>query len=79
MVIAVSELHELHKISMIHYILDNALFKWVGNTAHILAFFKILLPGSIMRSGHHTSPFFTILKTLFFPVRLTFIVTLIGL
>ena len=37
-VISVSEVHEL--LTKIHDILENAVFKWVGNTGHILARFK---------------------------------------
>ena len=35
-IMLISKVHELHTI--IHDILDNALSKWVGNTADILAY-----------------------------------------
>ena len=58
-----SEVCEL--LTKIHDILGNALSKGGCNTACILTYFKILLLGSIMKSGIHTSPFFTIFRTPF--------------
>ena len=48
---------------MIHDILDNAVSKWVGNTACIIASLLILLLGSIVKSALPITPFFKILKT----------------
>ena len=71
-VILFSEVHEL--LTKIHDILDYAVCKHVGNTAHVYHFLNPL-PGSTVKSGLHSFPFFTILKTMFLLVRLVFIVT----
>ena len=59
----------------IHDILDNAVTKQVGNTAHLVASL-FLLPGSIVKTGPHISYFFTILRTLFLLVKLVFMTTI---
>ena len=58
-VIPVSEVPEL--LIKVHNILDNAVSKLNENIiTHILAHVLILLPGSIMRSGLHSPPFFMV-------------------
>ena len=42
-----------------HDIQDNAMSKWVDNTGHILVCLLVLHPGSLMKSGLHSTPFFT--------------------
>ena len=70
-IILVSEVCNL--LLKVHDILDNAVSKWVGNSAHILAhdhMILILFPGSVMRSGLHTYLFFTVSRMWFLLVRL---------
>ena len=56
--IPVSEVHELHDRS--YDIVDNSVSQLFGNTAGILSYVLILLPGSVVKSWVHSSPFFTI-------------------
>ena len=62
----------------IHDILVVALSKWVSNTAHILSDLFDLHPGNVVKSRLCSSPFFTVLNTLFLIVRLIYMVTLTG-
>ena len=66
-VIPVPEVCEL--LIKVHDILDNAVSKQVGNSAHILVHVFNSAPGSIMRSGSHSSPFFTVTGMCFLLVR----------
>ena len=68
--IPVSEVCEL--LIKFHDILDNTVFKQVGNSTHILAMCLILLPDSIMRSGLYSSPFFMVSRMWFLLVRFAF-------
>ena len=63
----------------IHDILHNVMSIWVGNTACILAYFLILILGSILKSDLCSFPFFTILRTLILLARLAFMVALNGI
>ena len=76
-VIPVSEVHEL--LVKMHDILDKAVVN--GLVIHLVFYymFLILIPRRIMKSGLCSSPFFSILRTLFLLVRFAFIITLIGL
>ena len=76
-VIPVQELVEL--LTNIHDILDNAISKWVRNMSCIWYLFLILFPGIIMESELHSTPFVTLLRTLFLLVKLAFIATSTGL
>ena len=63
-IIAASEVYELH--TRIHDILDSPIvFKYI---------FSILLPGSVVRTGLHSFPFFTAFTTLLLLERLAFTV-----
>ena len=62
-------------IHRIHNILDNAVLKWVGNTVYIIAYPFNLLPGSVVKSGLPSFPFFTTLMILSLLIRLAFIMT----
>ena len=73
----VSKVHEL--LLKVHDILDNAVSKQVGNFAHILGHVLILLPGSVKRSGLHSSLFFTLSRKWFFLVRLVCMAVSTGL
>ena len=75
--IPASKVHEL--LNKIHDILNNEVSKWVGNTHHILAYLFISACRQYSESGFHTSPFLTVLRSLFVLVRLSFIAVLIGL
>ena len=54
-VIAASEVHEL--LTKIHYILGNAVSKWVGNMAHILVYLFRSASRHILKSGFSRFPF----------------------
>ena len=60
-VFPVLEVHEF--LINVHDILDSAVSKQVGNSAHILT-------GSVVTSGLHNSPLFTFLRMWFLLVRL---------
>ena len=76
-VIPMSEGYELH--NKIYNIGDNALLKWVGNTAHILAY----LFNSTSRQCHEVwasqLPFLNNLKDTFLPNEACFITAVTGL
>ena len=75
--IAASEVHRMS--TKINDILDSAVSKQVDNTACILAYlFLILLPGSVMKSGLPSFPFFRILRIPFLLVRLAFMIASTG-
>ena len=65
--------HEL--LTKIPDILDSAVSKQFDNTTGISAY----LFNFAMKSGLPSFPFFIVLRILFLPVRLTFMVTLAGL
>ena len=51
----------------------------VSDTAHIIAYLFNLLPGSVVKSGLHSSPFFTDWRTMLHLVRFAFMDALTGL
>ena len=71
-VIVVSEMCELP--TKTHDILDNAMKKWVGDMACIVAHFLILLSCIVLKFGLHSFPFFTVSVKQFLLVRLAFMV-----
>ena len=76
-IIPVSEVCEL--LLKVHDILDMAVSKQVGNSTHILHMCLILFPGSIMRSGLHSSIFFIASGMWFLLVRPVCMVVFTGL
>ena len=63
-----SEVHEL--LLKVHDILDKAVSNMMETVLIFQYTYLILLPGSIMRSGIHRSPFFMVLLIWFLLVRL---------
>ena len=53
--------------------------KRVGNSGHILAHVLVLLPGSIVKSGHHSSAFLRVSRMWFLLVRLACMAIYTGL
>ena len=69
-VIPLSKVCEL--LIKVHDILDNAVSNELGTHLIFYHMCLILLPGSIMRSGLHSSPFFMVSKMWFLIVRLAY-------
>ena len=69
-VISILGVHEL--LTKIHDILDNCCFKTGWEDSSYFSTFLIMLPGPVVKFGLHSFNFFTVSRTQFLLVRLTF-------